>query len=239
MKLEILYEDSNLIAFNKPSGLLTIPDRFDAEKPCLLRYAERQVGYKLFTVHRLDRDTSGIICFAKNENTHRHLSLQFEHRLVEKYYRTIVHGTTSALEGRIETAIAENMSKRGSMMVVKKGKPALTTYFVEQSWGHFSLMKVRIHTGRTHQIRVHLQFIGTPVICDTLYGSESEIFLSTIKKGYKLSKDSIEERPIISRLALHACELVFQDEMEQTIKIEAPLPKDMSAFIKQLDKNSK
>lgn len=235
MKIETLFENDHIIAFNKPSGLLSIPDRFDAEKPCLQKIVEQKYG-KLFTVHRLDRDTSGVICFAKNENTHRYLSQLFQNRKVEKYYQAIVHGKPKTDTGLIKSHLAEHPGKRGQMMVVKKGKPAHTEYTILQTWNQFSLLSIQIFTGRTHQIRVHMQHIGNPVICDPLYGSETEIKLSAIKKGYKLSKIELEERPVISRLALHAASLKFTAEDGENIQIEAPLPKDMTAFIKQLSK---
>lgn len=237
MKIEIIYEDDNIIAFNKPSGLLSIPDRFDAEKPHILKVVGDKYG-KLFVVHRLDRDTSGVICFAKNENTHKHLSGLFQDRKVTKYYQALVHGSPAKPEDDIQLSISESKTQRGKMMINRKGKTAHTRYTVLQSWSRFSLLHLQIFTGRTHQIRVHLQYIGTPIICDNLYGSESQILLSSIKKGYKLSKEELEEKPIINRLGLHSSQIIMKDEAGKEINITAPLPKDMSAFINQLNKNS-
>lgn len=236
LKPEVIFENDNMIAFNKPSGLLSIPDRFDKEKPHVKMLVGNKYG-DLYTVHRLDRETSGVICFARNESAHRYLSQLFEKRKVEKYYTAIVHGKPQETSGNIIKPIIEQPSQRGKMMIAAKGKEAHTAYEVLQSWNSYSLLRLQIFTGRTHQIRVHMQYIGNPVVCDGVYGSESAIYLSSIKKNYKLSKNELEERPVIDRLCLHAAQLKFQDEQDNAINIEASLPKDMKAFISQLDKN--
>jgi 23S rRNA pseudouridine955/2504/2580 synthase/23S rRNA pseudouridine1911/1915/1917 synthase len=236
LKPEVIFENDNIIAFNKPSGLLSIPDRFDKEKP----YVKMLVGNKygdLYTVHRLDRETSGVICFARNEPTHRYLSQLFEKRKVEKYYTAIVHGRPLDASGNIIKPIVEQPAQRGKMMTTGTGKEAHTAYEIVQSWNSYSLLRLQIFTGRTHQIRVHMQYIGNPVVCDEVYGSERAIYLSAIKKNYKLSKNELEERPVMGRLCLHAAQLILQDEQGNAINIEAPLPKDMKAFISQLNKN--
>lgn len=235
MKIETVFENEALIAFLKPSGLLSIPDRFSPDKPCLQNIAEQKFG-KLFTVHRLDRDTSGLILFAKNENSHRYLSGLFQNRNIQKYYQALIHGVPHPEQGDIQQPISEHSVKKGRMIVNKNGKPAHTAYKVLNSWNSFSLVELQLFTGRTHQIRVHLQFLGHPVLCDPLYGNESQLMLSSIKKHYKLSKLALEERPILSRLALHASCLVFDDEKGNPLEIRAALPKDMAATIKQLDK---
>jgi len=235
LKLETIFENEALIAFNKPSGLLTIPDRFNPEIPCLQKTAEQKLG-KLYTVHRLDRDTSGLILFAKNENSHRYLSGLFQSRNIQKYYQALIHGTPHPEQGDIRQPMSEHPLKKGKMIVNKNGKPAHTAYKLLKTWSGFSLAELQLFTGRTHQIRVHLQFLGHPILCDPLYGNESQLMLSSIKKHYKLSKNMLEERPILSRLALHAARLVFEDETGKAIVINAALPKDMAATINQLDK---
>lgn len=239
MKIEILYQDENIIAFNKPSGLLSIPDRYDPEKPCMKYLAEAQVKMKLFVVHRIDKDTSGLIVFAKHEEAHRYMSQLFEGRDVKKFYKALVLGNPHLEEGIIDKPLAAHPVKKGLMVVFTKGKPSRTDFWLEQKWHGYALMKLQIHTGRTHQIRVHMKDLGYPVLCDPLYGNNSEVKLSDFKKKYKLSIEEFEERPILNRLALHAYELDFVDAAGNAINIVAPLSKDMEATIKQLNKWAK
>lgn len=122
------------------------------------------------------------------------------------------------------------------MVINKKGKSALTDYTLIESFGNFSLMRFRIHTGRTHQIRVHMKQVGHPIVCDPLYGNGEPVLLSSIKRKFNLSKKEDEERPLFNRLALHAEKLQFTDAKKQKLLLEAPLPKDMRAFLQQLRK---
>ena len=122
------------------------------------------------------------------------------------------------------------------MIIHKRGKPAITEYRVAEEFGKYSFVQFRIHTGRTHQIRVHMQYLDHPLVCDELYGDPAPVFISSLKKNYNLSKSEIEERPILNRLALHAERLVFADAAGKTFTIEAPLPKDMRALLQQLRK---
>jgi len=235
MKFEIVYEDEDIVAYNKPSGLLSIPDRYNAEIPCLYHMAAKD--YKqLFVVHRLDKDTSGLIVFAKNEESHKFMSGLFEGRDVEKYYLAIVNGRPFKDKGSITAPIAEHPTHKGRMSIQKKGRFAHTDYEVEKSWNQFSLLRLRIHTGRTHQIRVHMQHLGNPIVCDPFYGNGGTLLLSSIKKKFKLAENAEEERPLLSRLALHASQLKFTDKDGHKKEINAPLPKDLTVTIKQLDK---
>jgi len=236
MKLETLYEDDDLIIINKPSGLLVIPDRFDLSLPCLKQLLEERLQQQMYIVHRLDRDTSGVICLAKNEASHKYLSKLFQEHEVGKFYAGLVMGRVVPESGSIETPIAEHPSIKGKMIAARKGKASLTDYRVVEQWPLYSLVQFQIHTGRTHQIRVHMQSIGHPIVCDELYGDPRPVFVSGFKKNFKLSKDQEEERPILSRLALHSQLLHFQDAGGEYHTIEAPLPKDMRALIQQLKK---
>ena len=154
-KEAIIYQNDDLIAINKPAGMLSIPDRKQSEaslKDILLE----QFG-SIYTVHRLDKETSGVIVFAKNEEAHRELSKLFEGREVSKYYNGLVHGIPYPANGAIDLPIAEHFSKKGKMMTHAKGKPSLTDYETLENFGIYSWMKFQIHTGRTHQIRVHMK----------------------------------------------------------------------------------
>lgn len=235
MKLEVVFENDQLIAFNKPTGMLSIPDRFDENKPCIKNIAETKYG-KLFVVHRIDKDTSGLIVFAKNENAHKYLSSLFQSRDIEKYYMALVQGNPHLSSGTIEKGIMPHPTLKGKMVVNAKGKEARTDFEVVESFMGYSLMKLRIHTGRTHQIRVHMYDLGYPIVCDPLYGKGAPVYLSEIKKKFKLSIQELEERPILNRLALHAYEVKFVGENGENIHIIAPLPKDMQATRTQLQK---
>jgi len=233
-KPEIIFENDHFIAINKPAGLLSIPDR-EGKEPSLKSWLREKYG-NIFTVHRLDRDTSGVIVFAKDEDTHKYLSKVFEERAVEKIYAGLVQGTLAEKEGSIDASIVEHPAKPGLMIVAKKGKASLTDYEVKEELGLYSLVQFRIHTGRTHQIRVHMQHLGHPIVCDDTYGDGRPVFISSFKKNFKLSKHDEDERPILSRLALHSQLLHFQDEQGEFHTLEAPLPKDMRALIQQLKK---
>jgi 23S rRNA pseudouridine1911/1915/1917 synthase len=239
MQIETLYEDDDLIIVNKPAGVLVIPDRFNSEAISLNRILEAKLGQKIWVVHRLDRDTSGVICFAKNEQSHRYLSQLFEAHQVGKFYAGIVQGRVIPEEGRIEAAIAEHPHTKGKMVVARKGKASVTDYKVVEQWGLYSLVQFQIHTGRTHQIRVHMQSIGHPIACDELYGDGKPFLLSTIKKKFKLSDKEETERPLMSRLALHSYKLILVKEDGKEIIVEAPIPKDIAACVNQLNKWSK
>ncbi len=185
----IITEDEHIVALNKPSGLLTIPDR-EGKEPSLKLMLKEAYG-DIFTVHRLDRDTSGLVVFAKNEDAHKKLSLLFEHRETRKIYQGVVMGKPHQASGVINEPIAENQVKRGVMMIHKRGKESITEYEVLESYRFFSWMQYRILTGRTHQIRVHMKHLGHPILCDDIYGDGKPVFISQIKRNYKLSQNEL------------------------------------------------
>lgn len=236
MKIERIYEDDELLIVNKPPGVLVIPDRFNSEIPSLNRILEGELGIHIYVVHRIDRWTSGLVCFTKNEEAHKYMSRLFQERDVNKYYLGLLNGRVIPEEGTIEKAIVEHPAIKGKMTVAKKGKPSITDYKVLEQWPLYSLVQFQIHTGRTHQIRVHVQSIGHSIVCDDLYGDGKPFLLSNIKKKFKLSDHDVEERPLINRLALHAYKLDFKKEDSTHINVEAPLPKDMAAAVNQLNK---
>jgi 23S rRNA pseudouridine1911/1915/1917 synthase len=233
MHLDIIFENDRFIAVNKPSGLLSIPDRLGQE--ISLKDLLREKYGSIYTVHRLDRDTSGIIVFAKDEEAHKDLSQLFEGREMEKYYVGLVYGNIMSPSGSIDAPIMEHPGKATKMMTHAKGKVSLTDYEVLESFRLFSWVQFRIHTGRTHQIRVHMQHIGHSIVCDEIYGDPKPVLLSSLKKNFKLSKTAEEERPVLSRLALHSHLLKFSLHNE-TFELEAPLPKDLRALLQQLRK---
>jgi 23S rRNA pseudouridine1911/1915/1917 synthase len=236
MQIEKLYEDDDLVIVNKPAGVLVIPDRFGTEGASLNKLLEQSLQQQVWVVHRIDRYTSGAVCFAKSEASHKYLSKLFQDRGIEKYYLGLLNGRPVPEEGMIEKAIIEHPAIKGKMTVAKKGKASITDYKVLEQWPLHSLVQFRIHTGRTHQIRVHMQSIGNSLLCDDLYGDGKPFFLSSVKKKYRLSDNEENERPLISRLALHAWKLEFDKEDGTHVSAEAPLPKDMAATVKQLNK---
>jgi 23S rRNA pseudouridine955/2504/2580 synthase/23S rRNA pseudouridine1911/1915/1917 synthase len=242
----IVYENDDFIALNKPAGLLSIPDREGKEislktllKEKYARPDDPSRRGQVFIVHRLDRNTSGVIVFAKNEETHKHLSGQFEKRQTEKIYVGLVVGSPADKKGSINKPIAEHSVKRGMMIIHPRGKESLTDYEVLEDFGIYSWLQFRIHTGRTHQIRIHMKDIGNPVVCDELYGDGKPVLLSSIKSKFKLSKKEEEERPILKRLALHAYKLKFADMNGKIVELEAPVPKDIRATLQQLEKRKR
>jgi 23S rRNA pseudouridine955/2504/2580 synthase/23S rRNA pseudouridine1911/1915/1917 synthase len=234
-KPEVVFENEFFLAVNKPSGLLTIPDRHDDTLISLYKILSLEYQ-KIFIVHRLDKDTSGLILFAKDEVTHKYLSQLFENKKIEKYYLGIIQGSIADKAGTINENIEEHPARKGIMVISKKGKPSVTDYEVVEDYGLYSLIKFHIHSGRTHQIRVHMKHIGKPLACDELYGNGKPVLLSSFKKKYKLSRNEDEEKPLHSRLALHSYKLVFKDQQGNDMELTAEMPKDMRAFVRQLEK---
>ncbi len=233
MKFDVIFEDEFLIAINKPSGLLSIPDR--EGKEISLKQILQNKYDKILTVHRLDKPTSGVIVFAKDENTHKQLSQLFENHATEKIYIGLVQGSIALQQGKIDEPVMQHPSGNGKMLLHAKGKPSLTEYEVLEDFKRFSWVKFKIYTGRTHQIRVHAQFIGHSIVCDELYGDGNPVFLSSLKRKYNLSKHEETEKPILSRLALHSASLKFTLNNKEYF-FEAPLPKDLKALLQQLRK---
>ena len=234
MRYDVIFENEEFIAINKPAGLLSIPDRM-GQDISLKQLLKEKFG-EIYTIHRLDRATSGIIVFAKDEATHAALSQKFEGREVEKFYVGLVSGSPVQSKGTVDAAIAEHPGKATKMMTHAKGKPSITDYEVLEKFRSYTWVQFQIHTGRTHQIRVHMQHIGNPIACDDVYGDGKPLLLSSIKgKKFKLSDNVLEERPILSRLALHSWKLNF--ELNGTShQLEAEIPKDLKATLQQLRK---
>lgn len=231
--IEILFEDDDLLVVNKPSGYTVIPDRF-GKYSSLQQLLEKHYG-KLFVVHRIDRETSGIVCFAKNEIAHRHVSLQFQNHQVQKIYKVVVKGHLPFQQGVIESPVIENPARPGTMMITKRGKEAVTICTVAEQFKNATLVNAEIKTGRTHQIRVHLAALGNPLLVDEIYANTPAFYFSSLKRNYKPSGE--EERPTIARLTLHAYSLKLKHpKTEKEIEIVAPLPKDMETLLKLLRK---
>jgi len=236
LKGEIVFEDEHFLAVNKPAGVLTIPDRFRKDIPNLFAMLSQERD-ELYTVHRLDKFTSGGLLFAKSKEVHKALSDAFMDRIPEKYYLAIVDGVPREPKGEIDQPLTESMVTRGKMLIHPRGKQSKTSYEVIKSFVKFSLLRVKIHTGRLHQIRVHLAHIGHPLMVDPLYGNREEFFLSEIKGRKFHLKKGHEERPLLTRQPLHSHKLILPHPITgKKMSFEFEPPKDIKATINQFEK---
>jgi 23S rRNA pseudouridine955/2504/2580 synthase/23S rRNA pseudouridine1911/1915/1917 synthase len=241
--LDIVWEDARILAVNKPAGLATAPGRDDPQ--CVLDEIDGPPDVegrptRLRLVHRLDKQTSGLLLLAKDRDAQRHLCQQFLNRTVEKEYLALIAGKPIADQGEIDAPLGKSAKSDVYMAVVKHGAPAVTRWEVVNRFRVYSLLRCFPKTGRTHQIRVHLKSIGLPLAVDPLYnpprsGEAPGIFLSRFKRDYHEKKDQVE-RPLIGRLSLHAARIAFLDMEGKRIELECPPPKDFRAAINMLGK---
>jgi RluA family pseudouridine synthase len=251
----VVFENGSLIAVNKVSGVSVGGDRWDDSQERLDRLVAETLPKtaderyaKLYTVHRIDKDTSGLVVFAKTEEAHRLLSRAFEGRQVYKRYIAVVHGRPVWNETTCDLPLVPNGNKQHLTIIDKyKGKKSLTCFRVLCGAGNYSVLEALPETGRTHQIRVHAAALGHPVVCDSFYGKDRQracaapVLLSSFKRGWR--GDPLEEKPLLARLGLHAAELRLPaglaglDAAEaEGLALCAPLSRDMAALIKQMEK---
>ncbi|MCX6153210.1 MAG: RluA family pseudouridine synthase [Candidatus Kapabacteria bacterium] len=235
--LKILYQDSEIIVVDKPAGLLTAPDRYDFAQPCLSRMLAEEFE-KIFIVHRLDKETSGIIVFARTAESHRFLNILFQDTKIERIYHVIVSGNVLEEELTIDIPIMPHPAKKGIMTPSVRGKESITVFRVLERFRGATLAECKLITGRQHQIRVHCAAIGHALLVDKLYGSGDDFFVSSVKRRFKLKK-ATEERPILTRTSMHARTLEFIHPVsEQLMTFSSEYPKDFSAVIQILRKYS-
>jgi 23S rRNA pseudouridine955/2504/2580 synthase/23S rRNA pseudouridine1911/1915/1917 synthase len=244
--LHILHDDSDLVAIDKPPGIAAIPGR--DESLSIIEILGKQLHLpftgatdpRLRVVHRIDKDTSGVLLFAKNSTAQRHLSHQFQNNTVRKEYLALVAGRPAEDQGEIDAPIGPHPTSPKRMAVLKHGgRPARTLWKVEARFRDYALLRVFPQTGKTHQIRVHLAHIGLPLAIDPLYHAGVDaIFLSGFKRDYRLKLNE-PERPLMSRLTLHAEKLRFGDGSGQHVEIISHLPKDFRAAINQLARHNR
>jgi len=228
----ILFEDDDFVLVNKPPFLSTLEDR--NTKANLLGLA-REYTPDAQVCHRLDKDTSGVLAIAKNPEAYRHMSMQFEYREVNKHYHAVVDGIHNFQEKLVDAPILK--LDDGVVKISKReGKPAQTYFTSLKSYKAHTLLECKPITGRMHQIRIHLAFLGASIAGDEVYGGKP-FYLSAIKRGFNLKKLT-DEQPLLKRMALHAFSLEFVDLSGKTQKVEAPYPKDIQALIRQLELNS-
>ena len=240
--LVLLHEDADVVAVHKPSGEPVIPARDGSAQDCVQRRLERQLGRRLWVVHRIDKDASGVVVFAPNAEAHRALSLAFEHRQVSKTYAAFVAGSLEPPQGRLDVPL--HPARKGKTRPARPGEPgaqaAETEYATQKRWtlpadssspggaeaprndSAVSLLEAHPHTGRHHQIRVHLRAAGVPILFDPLYG-----------RG--LMPVALAGAPC-TRLALHARRIDLPSPRgEGRLVIEAPLAPDLAALAEWLD----
>lgn len=234
----VVYEDEHLIAFAKPSGLAVVPDRWDRDRVHLMALVHAALSPDIFNAHRLDRDTSGVLLCARTPATLRALTSLFEQRAVEKTYLALVRPAPVADEGEITAPLAPDPRRPGRMRIAAGGKESATAWSVRERWrGGWALLEARPLTGRTHQVRVHLAHVGSPVVADPVYGDGRPLLLSSFKRGYRPGREP--ERPLLARLGLHAARLALAHPITgERLEIAAPLPADLSAALAQLRRHA-
>lgn len=241
INIEIIYQDADILVINKPTGISVTKDRsWDQE---LLPLLTEQLGLtpeeKLLLVHRLDKETSGVMMLAKNKDVQRQFSGYFTKGQIKKTYLALVSGAVTQDSGTIDAPIGNNRKDPRLMCVdfSKRGKKAVTNWRLLADFGSAALVAVEPVTGRTHQIRVHLPSMGMPLAIDPLYGNSEGLMLSTFKTNYRLGKWQ-EEKPLIERLTLHAYQMQLPEEQNRPAVFVAKLDKKFSAAIKMLAKHN-
>jgi 23S rRNA pseudouridine955/2504/2580 synthase len=230
----IIFENDDFIVINKPPYISSLDERTQDKHQSILRLAK---GYHADAqlCHRLDKETSGVLAIAKHPESYRHLSMQFENRHVTKRYHAVVNGVHDFDSISVYLPIAPLKDGTAVKIDRAKGKSAETVFFTKKVYHHHTLVECIPITGRMHQIRIHLQCLKAPIVCDPTYGGD-EIYLSQLKsKKFNLKKGT-EELPLMKRVALHAHSLTFILMNDEVVKIEAPYPKDFEVLVKQLDK---
>jgi 23S rRNA pseudouridine1911/1915/1917 synthase len=240
--LDIVFEDEYLMVINKPSGLTVHPGAGNHDKTmanALISYSKDNLSsiggeFRPGIVHRLDKDTSGLIIVAKDDNTHNCLSEALSNRDIKRYYLALVFGSPELKAGTIKTYIAKHYHDHTKMVVTRaSGKEAITHYVVMKTIanGKFSLLECKLDTGRTHQIRVHLHYKGFPIIGDSLYNEAQTKYLVRLPIEAKALVNSFK------RQALHAYKLEFIHPItEELLEFEIDLPEDMQKLCQELEK---
>jgi 23S rRNA pseudouridine955/2504/2580 synthase len=228
----IIYEDDHLLALNKPKGFTSLQDRF--EGPGLLEYARRfYPGIRI--CHRLDKMTTGVLLFAKDDECYRNVALQFQNRTVEKHYHALVEEVLDFQDYTIDKSLGP--LKNGIVRVQRENsKRAITIFNTLKTWKAHTLLDCQPITGRSHQIRVHLACVYAPIVGDTLYGGH-DLLLSRLKRKYRPSG---QEEPLNEGYLLHAQRLqILHPKDESPLLIEAPYYKNFLVCLKMLDKFGK
>ncbi|CEM61936.1 RluA family pseudouridine synthase [Treponema phagedenis] len=235
----LVYQDEDIIAVNKSAGISVTADRWNPDEQrldILLQQSPALKDKKLFTVHRIDKDTSGLILYALNEESHKKLNESFMRRNVQKTYHCLIAGIPYENFFSVDLKLKSDGDEKHRTIIDKKnGKEALTHFEVLKPLGRFTLLEAKPVSGRTHQIRAHLAAAGLPILCDSLYGNAKPLFLSELKKNWRGEK--AQEQPLISRLALHAYKLEFEHPRTGTLlSFTAEYARDFKTALNQLGK---
>lgn len=246
-EIPVLYEDEHLLVIDKPAGLLSSPDRYDPNRPNLMKLlhagimenkswaAERRLTY-LMNAHRLDFEISGVLLLARNKSVLVALANLFGSEKPFTRYAALVQGTPAEERFEVAASLAPHPTRPGLVRVdPKRGKRAKTIFSVAERFSGWTLLTCEPLTVRTHQIRAHLRSVALPIVGDALYGGKP-LLLSRLKPGYRL-KPGQQEHPLINRVALHAEELTVSHPVTgQTLTVKASWPKDLSVALKYLRK---
>lgn len=229
----ILFENDDVIVVNKPPFISSLDERGEGSSEISMLRLAKAYWDDAQICHRLDKETSGALIFAKNPEAYRSISIQFEKRKVKKVYHAVIDGTHTFDNLLVDLPIL-NVGKGSVTISRQEGKRAETWFQSLKYYKHYTLVECRPVTGRMHQIRIHLATQRASIAGDEMYKGEP-VFLSKIKRKYHLGKDQ-EEPPIMKRFALHAYEITFRINPETEVTIHAPYPKDFETLLKLLDK---
>lgn len=231
---EVLYEDKRIIVANKPSGMLVHPagDRFVWALVGLFKTAYPE--YKIDLVHRTDRDTSGVLLLTKDKEANAFLKTNMANRNVQKIYQAIARGVPDWEENDLVVPIGVQTTSevRLRRAVLEGGQYCHTTFKVLKRLERYSLLECKLHTGRTHQIRVHCEYLGFPLLGDKLYGHPDEVFISYLENGVT---EELCQRVKFPRHCLHAAKITFPHPDGGFQKVRAPLPPDMASIMEGIE----
>lgn len=229
----LILEDDCLLGINKPAGVLTLPDGYDPHAPHIRSLVEPILG-QVWIIHRLDRDTSGVLLLARTSQAHQICNDQFASHQVQKCYHALVQGEPTWQVEQVDLPLQPNTGRRHRTVVDRRsGKPCLTDFKVMERFRGYALVAAHPHTGRRHQVRAHLAALGFHLVADTLYGVGRPLYLADFKQGYLQARPG--QRPLLGRVGLHAWSLdLAHPQTGGILHLEAAYPEDFQTALDQL-----